>query len=70
MDMQKIAKEIHSPALKEIGVSLVEVIDRIKSGSIDYRQAQVEVASHKHIIQTIALDWMYNHQKQKWIENK
>jgi len=65
MDAKLISKEIHSPALKEISSSLISVIDRVQDGTIDFRQASVEVASHKHIIQTLALDWMYNSNKKK-----
>jgi hypothetical protein len=70
MDANKIVKEIHSLALKEISGSLIGVIDRVQSGEIDFRQASVEVASHKHIIQTLALDWMYNSNKKKMVENQ
>lgn len=38
----------------------MNILDRVKEGKIDYRQAQSEIAGHKHIIQCVALDWMYN----------
>lgn len=57
MNAEIINAEVQSPALKSIITSLVDVVDRTQSGNTDYRQANVEIAGHKHVIQSIALDW-------------
>lgn len=60
MNLQIIQKEIKSPALNEVIKSLVGTVDEMKSRTIDYQQANVEIVGCKHIIQSIALDWAYN----------
>ncbi len=60
MDIEKIKKEISSDALSEITGSLGKVVERIKGGQIGHQQGSAEIAGHKHIIQTIALDWLYS----------
>lgn len=67
MNIDKIQKEIKSPALKEIAGSLVEVINGVRSGDIDAKTASVAVAGHKHVLQSIAIDWMYSSPKTKMI---
>jgi hypothetical protein len=60
MDTRQITKEIKSPALKEIVESLVTIIDRVRSGEISHQKASSEITGHKHIIQSLALDWAFN----------
>lgn len=60
MNLQIIQKEIKSDALKEVVKSLTDTVNDVKSRSIDYQQANVEIVGCKHIIQSIALDWAFN----------
>jgi len=65
VDIVKVVKEIHSPALKEIVKSVWDTVDRIQTGQTTYKQASVEIAGHKHIIQAVVADWMWNKQKRQ-----
>jgi hypothetical protein len=60
MDIEVIKKEIKSPALRTIVQSLCTLIDRVKNGEITYQQGSTEIAGHKHVIQALALDWMFS----------
>ena len=60
MQATKIINEIKSLALKEIAGSLIDLIDRVRGGQVEAKFAAVEVAAHKHVIQSIALDWTFN----------
>jgi hypothetical protein len=60
MNVEVIKKEIKSPALKTIVESLCSLIERVKNGDITYQQGSAEIAGHKHIIQSLALDWMFS----------
>ena len=60
MQLLIIIKEIRSPALREVASSVIETIKKIRSGSISHQQASVEIASHKYLLRTIALDWLYH----------
>ena len=71
MNINKILNEIKSPAIKEIASSLAETVERMQGKIIDYRQGSVEIAGHKHLIQSVALDWAFNRVKKQYlIENK
>jgi len=60
MNIEKVLKEIRNPALQEIVKDLGGIVADIKSGKIMYQQGNVEIVGCKHIIQSIALDWMFN----------
>lgn len=60
MNSDIINNEITSPALKEIVASLNSIVERVQTGGITHKQGSVEIAGHKHVIQTVALDWLYN----------
>ena len=64
MNITTISKEINSPALKEVVKSLYDVMSRIQGNVITHQQGATEITAHKHIIQSIALDWAFNRQKQ------
>ena len=55
-----IAREIFSPALGTIVGEIYQTLERTKSGEITPTQASAENASCKHLLQAVALDWMYN----------
>ena len=59
-DSKIIQDEIISPALKEIVKNLTDISTRVKKQTIRYQQGQVELATQKHVIQAIALDWSFN----------
>jgi len=65
MNMNIIGKEINSPALKEIATSMHDLICRIQSDEISHQQGATEITGHKHLIQSIALDWAFNRKKQE-----
>ena len=60
MNTGSLMNEIKSEALKKIAVSLNETLERCKKQEITTKQAMAEITAHKHIIQTIALDWTFN----------
>ena len=68
MNTKVLINEIKSKALQEIAESLNEVLNRVKTEEIDMRQGMVEIAGHKHLIQTIALDWTFNGAKKRVME--
>ena len=73
MNINTITKEISSPALQEIATSLNDLIDRIQSNEVTHQQGSTEITGHKHLIQSIALDWAFNRKKQELLpikENK
>jgi len=60
MDKKSVSRELKSPTLRQIVESLWTIIERLRSGEIQHQQAASETAAHKHMIQSIALDWLYN----------
>ena len=60
MNAKTLMAEIKSNALKQIAESLNEVLEKVKSEETDIKQAMVQITAHKHLIQTIALDWTFN----------
>lgn len=46
--------------MQEVVKSLVETVNDVKGQKIDSQQANMEIVGCKHIIQSMALDWMYN----------
>lgn len=60
---QTINNEIKSDVLKNVCLSLLETLTKIRTNEIDFRKGSVEIAAHKHIIQSIALDWLYSKNK-------
>ena len=60
MDTQVIKEEITSRALREVVDSLIDVIDRVETGETSHQRAIVEITGHKHVLQSIALDWAFN----------
>lgn len=59
MNLDIIQREIKSKALQEVVRSLTETVNGVKDKTIEHQQANVEIVGCKHIIQSIALDWMY-----------
>lgn len=60
MDISIVSSEMTSMALKEIAGSIDETIENLKKGKVVVRQASVEIAGAKHVLQALALDWMYH----------
>lgn len=60
MKASTLMSEIKSSALKQIAESLNDTLEKIQSKEIDVKQGTAEIIAHKHIIQTIALDWTFN----------
>lgn len=60
MNVDIIKKEVKSPALKSIVESLCTLVERVRKGEITYQQGSVEITGHKHVIQALALDWMFS----------
>ena len=67
---ENITKEIYSEALKSIIKQIWDTLEKTKSGEINPSQASAENASCKHLIQAVALDWMYNKQIKKFESTK
>lgn len=66
MNIKTVTDEISSPALKQIVAYLWDTVDSVRAGKISHQQATVEITGQKHIIQSIALDWLYNNYKNKF----
>lgn len=60
MNSNTLMSEIKSSALKQIAESLNDTLEKIQSKEVDVKQGMAEIVAHKHIIQTIALDWTFN----------
>lgn len=60
MNANTLMSEIKSNALKQIADSLNTTLNNIQTKKIDIKQGVAEIIAHKHIIQTIALDWTFN----------
>lgn len=65
MDAKILMGEIKSKALKQIAESLNDILEKTKAEEIDIKQALLQITAHKHLIQTIALDWTFNGVKDK-----
>ena len=60
MNLKIINSEITSPALKEVAKTLGETLIAVRSKRMEIAEAQLSVTTCKHVLQAIAIDWMYN----------
>jgi hypothetical protein len=60
LSIKHLRSEIKSRTLQDIAESLMGIINRVHEKDIDIKQAQTEIVGHKHLIQTIALDWAFH----------
>lgn len=58
MDVTKVTDEIKNPALKLLAKEILETVDKVKSGTKDYKQGMVELQGYKQVIQIMALEVM------------
>lgn len=64
ISMEELAQEIKSPILKAQILKLHKIYSQLLNGEITPHQASAENASIKHIIQAVALDWLYSRKMQ------
>lgn len=57
LDSGVIKNEIKNPALKEITLNIVEIINKANNFEIDKEQAAIQIAAYKQLISVIVLDW-------------
>ena len=58
MDIEKISKEINSPALKEIARAIVSTVNAHESKKIKLDDARLKISGCKHLLQVMALEAM------------
>lgn len=63
MDIKKINSEISSKALSEIATEIHGAVKDMNRDPHSQRTAAITIAGCKHLLQALALDWMYNKKK-------